>query len=63
MKLPKTIKIHLEEVLEHNIESFLDLLSERATGSLLLMDIRFKVVGHDGNVLFIEVNGDPSEIL
>ena len=52
----------LDEVGRFDFESFLDLISERLTGSELLMNIDYDVVGHEGNTLHMKVGGDPSEI-
>lgn len=57
------VPIDLDEIVDRDIEEFLDLLSFRLTGSTLLMDIEYKVVGHAGDTIHIEVNGDPSMII
>jgi len=58
----KRISIELEEAIENDIEGFLDLLSERAFGSPLLMDTAYKIVRLDGESLILEVTGDVSMI-
>lgn len=45
------------------LEGTLDLLSERLIGNECLMDIHYRVVGHEGNTLHVEVEGDASEAL
>lgn len=59
------VPIDLDTLVEDGFdyEQFLDAISERLTGSVLLQDISYRVVGHDGNTLHIEVHGDPSSIL
>lgn len=58
------VAIGLYNIIERDEETFLDMIGETLTGSELLMDITYKVVGHDDkNNLYIEVSGDASEIL
>lgn len=58
------IAINLSDAIDNDFEGFLDVLSESLTGSPLLMDISYKVVGfEDGDILIIEVIGDVSNIL
>ena len=59
------VTVSLSEIVECTTEEFLDLISERATGTELLMDINYKVTGFsaDGRELFMEVTGDDSEVL
>lgn len=61
-KLPTVVEVDLSEIIDTDLEGFLDILSERATGSPLLMDISYKVIGCENDTLKIEVDGDPSEI-
>lgn len=59
------VRVSFSECICLGLESFLDLLSEALTGSLLLMDIRYRIVATDadGDTLVIEVWGNPSEII
>ena len=58
------VAINLSDAIDNDLEGFLDILSENLTGSPLLMDISYKVVGcEDGDMLIIEVIGDVSNIL
>ncbi len=57
------VAIGLSEVVDRDFEQFLDLLSERLTGTELLENIDYDVVGHDGNELHILVSGDPAGVL
>lgn len=58
------VGVDLNEIIEADLEGFLNLISTRLTGSELLQDISYRVVGHqrDGTIL-IEVIGDPSAAL
>jgi len=64
MKLPTIVQMDLNDILmAGSLDEFLLMLSERATGSPLLMDITYRVVGSSPtNDVFIEVDGDPSAI-
>jgi len=55
-----TVDVHveLEQFIGNDREGVLDVLSEAATGTELLGDISYKVVGHEGDTLHIEVSGD-----
>lgn len=59
------VSVDLSDIIDNNFEGFLDMTSEKLTGTKLLMDISYKAVGVDkgGLTLFVEVTGDPSEIL
>lgn len=57
------VEIGLSEVIERDLEQFLDLCSERLIGNDLLMQVDYDVVGHDGNMLHVKVSGDVSEAL
>lgn len=56
------VNIDLDDIISVDLEGFLDILSKRLTGSPLLMDISYEVVGNDGNTLKIKVTGDNSMI-
>lgn len=56
------IRMELSEFINNDLEGVLDLLSERLTGSGLLSDIAYEVVGHDGDTLFVRVSGDAGLI-
>lgn len=57
------VTVDLSDFIDNDLEGILDLLSERLTGGPLLMDIAYKVVGHDGDALHIEVSGDVFEVV
>lgn len=52
------IRLELSELISNDLEGVLDIMSERLTGSGLLSDIAYEVVGHDGDTLFVRVSGD-----
>ena len=60
-QVKKNVTITLNEVIEADLEGFLDLLSE-AVGEPLLMDIGYRVVGHgEPSWIVIEVTGEVEE--
>lgn len=57
------VLVEINEMIEGDLEAFLDLISTRLVGSDLLCDVRYDAVGvQDGDVVF-EVTGDPSMVL
>lgn len=57
------VAVETDEMIEGDLESFLDLISERLVGSSLGMDLSYRAVGvDDGDVVF-EVTLDPSAVL
>lgn len=59
------VRVDLGEVIDLNLEGFLDLLSERLTGTPLLGDIQYQVVGlgRSEDELLIRVSGDVTQIV
>lgn len=57
------VEVELGTVIREDHETFLDTLSMKLTGSELLMDVNYDVVGHAGDTLHIRVEGDASEIV
>lgn len=56
------VPVSLGSIIDADIESFNDLLSQKITGSDLLMNIAFRLVGIEGDeVMLLEVTGDVSE--
>ena len=51
------VHVNLETLIANDREGFLDVLSEEATGSEVMGDISYTVVGQTGNTLQIEVCG------
>ena len=59
-----TVPVDIDYLINNDLEHFLDLLSRLVTGTELLQDITYKVVGHEeGGTLYLEVSGNPSEAL
>jgi hypothetical protein len=55
------VAIDLDEIIERDLEGFLDLLSVRLSGTDVLTDICYEIVGFDApDTVFIETWGDPS---
>lgn len=57
------ISVDLHECINLDLEGFLDLISERLTGSLLLSNSDYKLIDMDGDCLLFEVTGDAGLIL
>lgn len=57
------IAVRLLDIVAGDAEEFIDLISDKLTGSDLLTNIDYEVVGHEGNTLWLEVTGDASEIV
>lgn len=57
-----TVEVELSKFIDNDLEGILDLLSEEATGTELLSNISYSVVGHRGDVLEIKVSGSIESI-
>ncbi len=58
------VAVDLSDIISSDLEGFLDLISEAATGSPLLMDITYNMIRVTAlGALQILVTGDVSEIL
>ena len=57
------VRVHLSDVIDNDLEGFLDILSEKLTGSLLLMDINYNIDHTEDDDLILYVTGDASEII
>lgn len=57
------VRVSLCDVIDNDLEGFLDILSEGLTGSPLLMDINYNVDHNEDDDLIIYVTGDASEII
>ena len=58
------ISFDLKDAIDNDFEGFLDIISEALTGTDILMDLNYSVVGAgpDGSI-HLKVSGDPSSIL
>lgn len=52
------IAVHLANIIDNDLEGFLDLISKKMIGTLLLMVVQYRVVGHMGDVLYLYVEGE-----
>ena len=57
------VKVELSDLIENDLDGFLDLISEKLTESPLLMDIGYEPVSVFEEELYLLVSGDVSEIL
>ena len=59
------IIVHISEIINKDLEGFLDLISELSVGSPCLMDITYHVIGigKEPNTIRLQVKGDTSELL
>lgn len=57
------ISIDIHEFINNDLEGFLDLISERLTGSILLNGSDYQMIGSKGDDVFLKVTGDASLIL
>ncbi|KWN06424.1 hypothetical protein WT83_27470 [Burkholderia territorii] len=56
------VGIPLSTVINRDLDGFLDVLSEEATGSICLSDISYAVVNHCGDVLELNVTGNCADL-
>jgi hypothetical protein len=58
------VKVSLSELIDNDFEGFLDLISELATGAVLLQDISYSLIGVDTDeqAVILKVIGDTSTI-
>ena len=55
------IHVTLNDLIGKDLESTLDLMSQRLTGTELLSDITYSVCGHSyPDVVILEIKGDPA---
>lgn len=58
------IPVSLSNIIDNDLEGFLDIISEDLVGRPTLMDVNYSVVGHqDEWTVLIKVSGDASQIL
>lgn len=60
------VDVHISALINHDLESFLDLISTGLVGNELLSDINYDIVGlhpDDKNIMYMLVSGDVSVIL
>ena len=54
------VEVDVADLIDNDLEAYLDILSEKLTGTSLLMDIESYIVGCDDETLLICVSGDAS---
>ena len=58
-----TVRVDLSDIIDNDLEGVLDLLSELLTDTPVeVTDLTYKVVGHDGDTLLIEVEGNADQV-
>lgn len=60
------IKVHISDIIDRNLDEFLDFISVALTGSDLLMNIYYETVAlsnTEKDTLYVRVSGDASSIL
>lgn len=61
------IQIHISDMIDNDYEHFLDFISEKLVGNILLMDVNYEVVAQAKkmfpNELILKVTGDASAII
>lgn len=59
------IEVSLDEIIKRDYEEFLDLISEKLTGSILLREVVYKIIGlnDQNNNIILFVSGDATIIL
>jgi hypothetical protein len=58
------VAVALNDIIHTDFEGFLDLISEKLVGTLLLADISYEVSGVSGSGdVVIKITGDPSDVL
>lgn len=58
------IVVDLSELIDNDLEQFLDLIAERATGSVCLQDVNYGIVSYEGSdTLLMRVTGDISDMI
>ena len=61
--ISNVIEIDLSEFIDKDLESILDLMSERLTNTPFLMETNYDIVGRRGNRLYVQVTGDATMVL
>jgi hypothetical protein len=57
------VAIDLGDLIDLELEGFLDKLSQLLTGGELLMDIQYEVVGHEKDSLWMKISGNAKEVV
>lgn len=62
-KVQGVVEVELSEIVNRDLESFLDLISDKLTNTWLLSGTDYELVGHKGNTLHLKVTGDAGLVL
>lgn len=57
------VEVSLSQLIDNDLDGFLDLMGEKSVGSVLLQDIQYKLVAGHEDVAYIQVIGDVSGII
>lgn len=57
------VNVYIGDFIENDLGGLNDIVSEKATGTPLLCDLSWKVVGHHGDVLALKVRGGISMLI
>lgn len=57
------VRVELNEMIGVDLDGFLDMISERLTGSVCLSDVSYEIVGLSGQTPVLLVTGDPQMII
>lgn len=60
------VEVDLSDVIERDALQFNDLLSMRATGSILMENVSYRIIdfkGGNSNVLILDVSGDVEKVI
>lgn len=57
------VAIDLEDIIDVDFNGFLSILSEKLTNTKDLTNIQYEIVGHNENILHIQVSGEALDIL
>jgi len=55
--------VDLDDIIGYDLESFLDIISDKLIGSVCLMDTNYTVFGTEGESILIRVKGDASNAI
>lgn len=61
--LTAIVEISLADIIDQNLDEFLDTIAEEAVGDIRLMDISYEAIGGGDDTVRLQVGGDVSEIL
>lgn len=58
------IRLHVSDIIDNDLEGFIDVISEKLIGSDILMDVNYDIIAmEDANSFIVRVSGDVSAVL